>query len=311
MLDYVKHSVISQLWQDYSTNLLHLSIIQASLQTQYQEELRLDHLALIDLPGPESGMEVLSRLFSYLGYVTRGQGYLAAKQNNFRWLAEQSTTPQLAISALPQIVVADFRREALAPEVLKIIDHYAAFSKPLDNDRLTFLQEGILQHDETAANEMIALMMNYLKGRDWPLPTVNEYEMVKSHNELLAWVLVRGRQVNHFAWAIHLSKCFSSLEAFNSFLSSSLKIPLNEKGGLIKGRASQGIKQSSTLAAVKWLKLADGMIDLPDRFIEFVWRYPKQEGESMLWEDYFTGFIADNADRVVESLFLTPTREIK
>ena len=211
MLDYVKHSVISQLWQDYSTNLLHLSIIQASLQTQYQEELRLDHLALIDLPGPESGMEVLSRLFSYLGYVTRGQGYLAAKQNNFRWLAEQSTTPQLAISALPQIVVADFRREALAPEVLKIIDHYAAFSKPLDNDRLTFLQEGILQHDETAANEMIALMMNYLKGRDWPLPTVNEYEMVKSHNELLAWVLVRGRQVNHFAWAIHLSKCFSSV----------------------------------------------------------------------------------------------------
>ena len=132
----------------------------------------------------------------------------------------------------------------------------------------------------------------------------------KSHNELLAWVLVRGRQVNHFAWAIHLSKCFSSLEAFNSFLSSSLKIPLNEKGGLIKGRASQGIKQSSTLAAAKWLKLADGMIDLPDRFIEFVWRYPKQEGESMLWEDYFTGFIADNADRVVESLFLTPTWEI-
>lgn len=307
MLDYVKHYVIGQLWQAYSKNLLHLSIIQANLQTQYQEELKLDHLALIDLPGPESGIDVLSRLFSSLGYVARGQGYLAEKQNNFRWLAEQPSIPKLAINALPQIVVADFRREALAPEVLKIVDHYAAFSKSLDNDRLTFLQKRILQHDEVAANEMITLMMNYLKGRDWPLPTVNEYEIVKSHNELLAWVLVMGRQVNHFAWAIHLSKYFSSLEAFNDFLSSSLKIPLNEKGGLIKGHASQGIKQSATLAAVKPVRLADGVIDLPDRFIEFVWRYPKQEGESMLWENYFTGFIAGNADRVVESLFLAPT----
>lgn len=304
MLDRVKQGIIRQLWQAYSANLLHLSIIQASLQTRYQEELRVDHLALIDLPGPDTGIDVLSRLFSYLGYVTRGQGYLAEKQNNFRWLAEQSATHQLAINALPQIVVADFRREALAPEVLKIIDHYAAFSKPLDNERLVFLQQGVLQHDEVAAYEMMALIMGYLKGRDWPLPTVNEYEIVKSHNELLAWVLVKGRQVNHFAWAIHLSNYFSSLEAFNLFLSSSLKIPLNKKGGLIKGHASQKIEQSATLATVKSIRLADGVIDVPDRFIEFVWRYPKQEGTSMLWEDYFTGFIADNADRVVESLFL-------
>ncbi len=307
MLDYVKNCIINQLWQAYSTNLLSLSMIQANLQAQYQEELKLDHLALIDLPGPDTGIDVLSGLFAFLGYVICGQGYLAEKQNNFRWLAEQSAVPKLAVSALPQIVVADFRREALTPEVLKIIDHYAAFSKPLDNNRLAFLQERTLQRDKIAADEMIALIMSYLKGRDWPLPTVNEYEIVKRHNELLAWVLVMGRQVNHFAWAIHLSTYFSSLEAFNCFLRSSLKIPLNEKGGVIKGHASQGIKQSSTLAAVKSIRLADGVIDLPDRFLEFVWRYPKQEGRSLLWEDYFTGFIADNADRVVESLFLTPT----
>jgi hypothetical protein len=309
MLDYVKRNIISQLWQTYSVNLLYLSTIQSNLQTQYQEQLALDHLALIDLPGPNSGIEVLSRLFAYLGYVTRGQGYLTEKQNNFRWLAEQSATPQLATNALPQIVVADFRREALAPAVLKIIDYYAAFSQALDSERLSCLQERVLQHDEVAAQEMIALIMSYLNRRDWPLPTVTEYETVKSHNELLAWVLVRGRQVNHFAWAIHLSNYFSSLDAFNGFLRSSLNIPLNEKGGLIKGHAAQGIEQSATLAATESVKLADGVIDLADRFIEFVWRYPKQAGISILWEDYFTGFIADNANRVVESLFLTPTWE--
>ncbi len=31
MLDRVKHSIIGQLWQAYSANLFHLSIIQASL----------------------------------------------------------------------------------------------------------------------------------------------------------------------------------------------------------------------------------------------------------------------------------------
>jgi hypothetical protein len=37
----------------------------------------------------------------------------------------------------------------------------------------------------------------------------------------------------------------------------------------------------------------------------FVWRHPKKAGKVALWHDYFTGFVADNADRVVESLYLT------
>lgn len=305
MLNRIKSHVFSQLWQNYTSGLIELSTIQRHIQQHFQEELKLDHLALIDLPGPCTGMDTLSCLFSYLGYKVRGQDYLAEKQNNFRWLSEEVSIATLAVDAFPQVVVADFCREALTPEVLTIIDYYAAFAKPLDNDYLEFLQRRMLQQDGRAADEMSIFIMNYLQQRDWPLPTVKEYEIVKRHNELLAWVLVRGRQVNHFAWAIHLSKGFNSLEAFNHCLHSSLCIPLNEKGGLIKGDINKGIEQSATQPAVKSVRLADGFIDLSDRFIEFVWRHPKKTGKPTLWHDYFTGFVADNADRVVESLYLT------
>jgi hypothetical protein len=277
MLNRVKSNVFSQLWQIYTTGLIELSTIECHIQQHFQEELKLDHLAIIDLPGPCTGMDTLSCLFSYLDYTVRGQDYLAEKQNNFRWLSEAVSPVTLVVDALPQIVVADFRREALAPEVLSIVDYYAAFAQPLDSDHLKFLQRRTLQQDEHAADEMSTFIMHYLQQRDWPLPTMKEYEIVKSHNELLAWVLVMGRQVNHFAWAIHLSKGFTSLEAFNHCLLSSLSIPLNEKGGLIKGNVNKGIEQSATQPVVKSVKLADGYIELSDRFIEPVSRYSHEK----------------------------------
>ncbi|WP_342147042.1 2-oxoadipate dioxygenase/decarboxylase family protein [Rickettsiella endosymbiont of Aleochara curtula] len=306
MINRVKNIVFSQLWENYSSHLTELTTIQSYIQKHFQEELILDHFAIIDLPGPFTGMDTLSCLFSYLGYRIRGQDYLAEKQNNFRWLSEEVSPETLATEVSPQIVVADFRREALAPQVLKIIDRYAGFAQALDHEQLKLLHQRTLQQDEQAAKQLAKFILNYLQSRDWPLPTLQEYAIVKNQNELLAWVLVMGRQVNHFAWGIHLSKSFAQLKEFNQFLSSTLNIPLNQKGGLIKGNINKGIEQSATQPTLKSIKLADGVIDLSDRFIEFVWRYPKTEKaeEKIRWHDYFTGFVADNADRVVESLYL-------
>lgn len=304
MLNRVKKYVFNQLWQNYRTDINELLLIQDHFKEYFKEKLILDHFALIDLPGPYTGMDTLSCLFSYLGYSVRGQDYLAEKQNNFRWLSEKICPETLAIDASPQIVVADFRREALAPPVVAIIDYYVSFTQALDIEQLKFLHHRTLLQDEVAAEELSTLILTYLQSRDWPLPTVKEYQIVKSHNELLAWVLIMGRQVNHFAWSIHLSKCFSELKQFNQFLNSTLNISLNKKGGLIKGNSNKGIEQSATQPATKSIKLADGIIDLSGRFIEFVWRYPKKTGENRFWHDYFTGFVADNANRVVESLYL-------
>ena len=304
MLNHIKKYILNQLWKNYSSQIIEISIIQDYFKKHFQEDLILDHFAIIDLPGPYSGMDTLSCLFSYLGYYVHGQDYLSDKQNNFRWLSEEISPQTLAMDAPPQIVVADFHREALAPQVLAIIDYYANFTQALDIDQLKFWHYRTLQQDKVAAENLSTFILNYLQTRDWPLPTVKEFEIVKNHNELLAWVLVMGRQVNHFAWGMHLSKGFSQLNLFNQFLSSTLKISLNNKGGLIKGNIKKGIEQSSTQPATKLIELADGVIELSDRFIEFVWRYPKKVEENRLWHDYFTGFVADNANRVVESLYL-------
>lgn len=304
MLNRVKNTVFSHLWENYRSHLVEIDIIQNYIQKYFQEKLIQDHFAIIDLPGPYTGMDTLTCLFSYLGYKVRGQDYLAEKQNNFRWLSEEISDHSLASDVSPQIVVADFRREELSSQILKIIDYYVSFTQALNIDQLEFLYQRTLGQDKSAAAELCSFILNYLQTRDWPLPTVKEFEIVKNQNELLAWTLVMGRQVNHFAWSIHLSKGFSQLNLFNEFLSSTLNISLNKKGGLIKGDISRGIEQSSTQSAIKSIKLADGMVDLSDRFIEFVWRHPKKDGKNKLWHDYFTGFVADNADRVVESLFL-------
>ncbi|MDQ8039259.1 MAG: DUF1338 domain-containing protein [Rickettsiella sp.] len=306
MLNQVKQLVIKQLWHSYMADLRPVSHMQTVLQQQYNEVLSLDHFAIIDLPGPHTGIVSLIKLFSFLDYEVRGQDYLPEKQNEFFWLAEKSSSTAYAVEALPQVVVADFRREALVPEVRKIIDAYASQSKPLNIEKLLNLWELALAQDRVAALELVNLIMDYLKGRDWPLPSIEEFEIVKNYNELLAWVLVMGRQVNHFAWSIHLSKNFSNLQAFNQFVSEILLIALNEKGGVIKGQLEKGIEQSSTSPITKKVVLIDGTIDLPDRFIEFVWRYsvlPTGERPN-LWKDYFTGFVANHADRVVESLYL-------
>lgn len=307
MLDQVKNLLIRQLWSNYTTELSVLSRIQTVLQAQYNESLLWDHFALIDLPGPYTGIEPLSELFFQLGYEVRGKDYLPEKQNDFVWLAERAIETQYAENALPQVVLADFRREAFLPEVREIIDSYAILAKPLDFEQLHHLKKAVLKQDKSAVYSLVRLITDYLKGRDWPLPSVQEFEIVKQNNELLAWVLVMGRQVNHFAWAVHLSKNFNSLQAFNQFVSEILSISLNEKGGgVIKGHAEQGIEQSSTAPITRTISLADGTIDLSDRFIEFVWRYPilPLNKKPALWKDYFTGFIANNADNVVESLYL-------
>ncbi|BBB14913.1 uncharacterized protein RVIR1_03990 [Candidatus Rickettsiella viridis] len=306
MLNQAKKLIIQQLWRNYAVDLWPVSRIQTALKAQYNEVMRWDHFALIDLPGPYTGIGPLSNLFKQLEYEVRGRDYLAEKQNDFMWLSEQCIETQPAENALPQVVVADFRREALVPEVRKIIDAYACQSKPLDIEYLSRLKKRLLSQDETAVYELLNFVTHYLRGRDWPLPTVKEFTTVKNNNELLAWVLVMGRQVNHFGWAIHLSKKFKSLSLFNQFVSQTLGIGLNANGGLIKGQIEKGIEQSSSAAIVKSIQLADGAVDLSDRFIEFVWRYPiiPMNEKPCFAKDYFSGFIANQADSVVESLYL-------
>jgi hypothetical protein len=104
--------------------------------------------------------------------------------------------------------------------------------------------------------------------------------------------------------SVHLNNYFSDLESFHQFIENEAQLKLNSEGGVIKGGESKGIAQGSTVGITKTIALVDGEIQLPHGFVEFVWRYPRAEKIiPVLWGDYFTGFVAGNADRVIESLY--------
>lgn len=305
MLKSLTQTIIKKLWHQYCAKAAQIRYLHTILKKKCGSALPLDHFAIIDLPGIHTGIPHLHELFSALGYETRGQDYLAAKHNDFLWMAEKNAALQPASTVLPQVVIADFRLEALPKQVAAIITKYASAATPLPRAAITYWLSRLSTGSE-AHTKLEDLILTYLSGRDWPLPTIKEFKTVHECNELLAWVLVHGRKPNHFTLSIHLQEQFADLNAFNQFIVNETHIPLNHEGGVLKGGEAVGIAQSSTIGAKETIRLADGEIELPGCFIEFVWRYPHTSHclKPQLWQDYFTDFIAQHADNVIESLYV-------
>lgn len=305
MLKQLRQNIVQQLWATYCSTSPQIRLIENALKQRGVQKIILDHFALIDLPGPNTGIPHLSQLFTTLGYAVRGQDYLAEKQNDFLWLAEIDSADHDARDVLPQIVVADFRLEEMPLDIKKIIEKYAQQSKAFSHTELKQLVSQVAAGDSRAETYAREKIITYFTGRDWPLPTVKEFHTVHEFNELLAWVLIFGRRPNHFTLSIHLLNHFAHLDDFHHFIDA-LSIPLNQDGGLIKGGETAGIAQSSTMGLPQIVKLSDGDIEIPTEFVEFVWRYPRvlSDQKPKLWKDYFTGFIAQHADHVIESLYI-------
>lgn len=301
MLQQLRQDIVTELWNRYHVTTPQVKVIEQVLQRKNISPLGLDHFAIIDLPSSRSGISVLKEMFEIIGFVSQGQGYLPDKQNDFLWMAEHDSENLAAHEALPQVVVADFRLEEMPTSVRSIIEKYGEQTRSSPIDEIKSLITQI--HPDTAAIKHIFL--DYLQGRDWSLPTVEEFKTVQAFNELLAWVLVFGRRPNHFTVSVHLHSYFNNLEMFNSFIEDEALLELNMDGGKIKGGEHTGIAQGSTKGISETVMLADGEVELPTGFVEFVWRY--QIDSSLVkptrWNDYFTGFVADHANHVIESLY--------
>ncbi len=303
MLKAVRQRVIKQLWQHYKQRSSQMQHLQTVLAHKGLHHLPLDHFAIIDLPGLHSGIPQLSKLFSFIGYVEQGRDYLPEKQNAFLWMTEEDSMESKAGDVLPQAVVADFHLDALPREIKIIIEKYAAMTAIFPESELQTLSQRAAKGEQIAALHLEQFIMKYLTGRDWPLPTLREFHLVREWNELLAWVLVFGRRPNHFTLSIHLLNYFKDINEFQLFVEHEAKLVLNLQGGAIKGGTSYGISQGSTLGTVELLNLADGQISIPGDFVEFVWRYASVSSAPVLWTDYFNGFIARQATHVIESLY--------
>lgn len=306
ILHTLRKKIVQSLWQRYLHDTTQMQLVHSHFIKQGLT-LHLDHFALIDLPGPHSGIPIMEKIFALLGFHFRGQGYLPEKQNDFHWLAEDNIATLAPEEALPQIVIADFRLEEMPANIRHIITQYAEQATPFPfAETETLLNQAMsevtTERTTEATTQLHQIFTHYLAGRNWPLPTITEFKTVQQYNELLAWVLVFGRQPNHFTISTHLLTHYKNLDDFLTLIREELHLELNSEGGIIKGTKAQGLEQASTTGVRQTIALQDGAVSLPNGFIEFIWRFAQRQ-PAICCDDYFTGFIAANANRVIESLY--------
>jgi hypothetical protein len=286
-----RKKVVSQLWKRYLNDIIYLDELKLS-------HLVPDHLAIIELGYGNSSRQQLFSLLTNIGFIKNGEDYLPEKHNDFLWMADALYEEADKDEIIPQIVLADFRFNEFSKPVKDIINKCAANQLPYNHNELIAALES---KNSTKIADFI--IRELLKGRSWPQLNAKEYACVLEENELLAWVLLNGRKVNHFGIDIQLSSNATSLRNFLEQMPQSMKGMLNSADDLIKGSADMGIEQASTLGKILQIELADRTIETRDSFIEFVWRYPLIDNPSKKG-DYFTGFQAGNANKVIESLYI-------
>lgn len=279
------HGVIKRLWDKYSVNN------DVSHIPHLNQKIVLDHIAIIDLGFGSSTRIELSKLFEYLGFEVKGHGYLPEKNNDFLWMCKKGSNESLPQDAYPQIVLGDFRIETLNSDVRNIVEKYGSYQAKFDFDNLRSLMS------KNLVSEAVDAVFSYLESKSWPLITKEEYKLVEQENQLLAWVLMFGRTVNHFGLDIQFSTKYSNFSEFNQEIQNIS----NYEYGHVKGSKSVGIEQSSSLGKVT----SSNGINVPVRgpFLEFVWRYPTKDNP-VLWCDYYRGFLPNNANKIIESVYL-------
>ncbi len=289
--DDFKREIVNCLWEDYIQAIPYYETVFKKKRPV------LDHMAIIDLPpSKNTGIKFLRSIFDRIGFAETGKGYLPEKQNDFIWMTDCNASMHKATDSLPQIVLADFRMDLLPKNIQEIVNKYIEQAPEFNFKKL---DEFIASGDEENAN---LLIKKFLLGRAWPTPTVSEYSVVKEHNQLLAWVLLFGRKVNHFGVNITFEKQYTDLWDFNSYIKNLNYAELNSLEGEVKGGAHQGIAQSSTRGQSVVINASDGEVEANNSFMEFVWRYPVTSNPQF-WNDYFTGFVSENANKVIESLY--------
>lgn len=292
MIHHLQQSLINKLWVQYIKEMpWHSALPHSSTPL-------LDHLAIIDLNSEYSGISYLQSIFETCGFEAVGSGYLPDKINDFIWMRSPETLDSLPNCAMPQIVLADFRMDLLSTKNRNLVRRCAKYYEPFSMQPIM----NALSKEAQDLERHVEMLSQHMNQRFWPLPTYKEYMDLKEENELMSWVILFGRAVNHFGVGVYTLNEWNNLTEFNSYAKMAHSISLNDAGGEIKGSVSLGIEQSSTIGQNHKFDLEGGSVIVVGSFMEFVWRHSKVEKPKRFGE-YYTGFIASNANKVIESVY--------
>lgn len=257
--------IFEKLWKDYSALNPSVKMIHDLFAREGNEVIN-DHIAIRTFDDPRISIDVLSEVFIKNGYKEAGSYTFPAKKlyaKHFE-LKGDDKAPRVFIS---QLILSNFS-PFLQTTIKNIIDNMSAGT--LESSELVF------------------------DSKAFGIPDYEVYEKLRKESEYAAWVYAFGFRANHFTVSVNHLKSIKNIEKVNDLLKEN-GFSLNSAGGEIKGSAKELLKQSSTLADRISHNFKQGSYQIPSCYYEFAERFKDDKG------DYFSGFIAESADKIFES----------
>ena len=258
--------IFDKLWKQYTELNSDVEKIH-NLFVKDGHKVRNDHVALRTFNDPRVNITALSKPFINAGYEVKGHYKFEKKKLDAVHL-ENSIDP-----SLPKVFISELKLEEFSEELR------ACVSRVIDS----------------IPSQVINSESFPYSGTSWDALSIEEYQKLRAESEYAAWVCAFGYMANHFTVKINdLNESLGTISLVNQFIEDH-GYPLNSVGGKIKGTPDVCLEQSSTLADRKKVEFLDGSLEIPTCFYEFAYRHKLPNGQE------FSGFIADNADKIFSS----------
>ena len=256
--------LMNKLWDYYSsTNSQAYAIHQLLIESG--ETVVNDHIAFRTINNKYFGIDAIAKFFSEYGYEPKGDYHFKQKKLRAKHYEHQS-------QQAPKIFIS----ELLLEKCSTTLQH-----------TLTKAFESIPKHERGKADLLT-------HGRSWDPIDYRTYQQLLSESEYAAWLYCFGICPNHFTISINHLKKFQNIKALNQLIKGS-GFKLNQAGGEIKGKKSDLLQQSSTLANEHVVQFLDGKHTIPYCYYEFALRHKDKNGT------LYQGFITKSADKLFES----------
>lgn len=247
-------------WTDYVDVAPQAPAIWDYLK-KLEKEITVDHIAMRTFAWKGIDLKAISEELLHLGYHAKEEYHFEDKNLYAKHFD--------AGEDLPLIFVSEFPHEAL-PRHLK--------------DRV---EQSLNKIHENLSVSRLAHF------RPWPAFEKDEIDEIWEHSEYAGWLLCHGIRVNHYTINVNQLQYVEHIEDLNEMLKSKGFI-LNTSGGEIKGSSMVGLAQSSTMAPMVKVRLANGPFEVPGCYVEFAERF-ELDGK------LFRGFLGPSADKIFES----------
>ncbi len=254
-------ALLNHMWQDYLGMNPQARAVRDLFEARGERVVN-DHIALRTYSLAPVGIEALARPFLASGYQECG---------HYTFPAKKLRAVHFDAPGRPKVFISELLVDAMPADIQEIIADLVAQVDPATTHDFAFCTS----------------------GRPWSVDHAT-WRRLAEVSEYAAWVAAHGFRPNHFTVLVNALETLDSLEEVNTLLMAN-GFELNRAGGLIKGSPVQLLEQSSTVANVVQVQLADGPLEVPGCYYEFAQRHPDASG------DLYQGFIASSADRIFES----------